>query len=368
MAQPRRAAEEPLELSVDAPVAPRRSRGMAPFMRRSVPPVAVVGLLTVTTVLTFVPPSDPPTSTAHPQRNAVADLGVSRNQTRPELSARAQSSAAPTRSASPSPAPAPVSASPVATASVTPSATPTSVATPTAASSRSATPSVRVPALADKVGTRYASSPLNVRRGPGVDFDVITTVAAGRAVTITEATQAGWQQIVLDGKAAWVKASYLTSRSPATTKASAPTSPSTKASSSRPSTTPEREESVSTGGFDTSPCAKVSGIEGGLTSRADKVARVVCNLFPGVSSFGGRRPGDSGLHGSGRAVDVMVSGEYGWEIARWARANARALGITEVIYQQKIWTTQRSGDGWRGMSDRGSASANHYDHVHISVG
>ena len=28
---------------------------------------------------------------------------------------------------------------------------------------------------------------------------------------------------------------------------------------------------------------------------------------------------------------------------------------------------QRSGEGWRGMSDRGNATANHFDHVHISV-
>lgn len=65
----------------------------------------------------------------------------------------------------------------------------------------------------------------------------------------------------------------------------------------------------------------------------------------------------------------MVSGDYGQQIADWARANASELGIIEVIYEQKIWTTQRAGEGWRGMRpDRGSVSANHYDHVHVSVG
>ncbi|NHB85349.1 hypothetical protein G7085_13940 [Tessaracoccus sp. HDW20] len=67
-----------------------------------------------------------------------------------------------------------------------------------------------------------------------------------------------------------------------------------------------------------------------------------------VSSYGGYRPGAGSYHGSGRALDIMVSGDYGWDIANWARANAKSLGIIEVIYQQKIWTTQRSGDGWRG--------------------
>ena len=95
--------------------------------------------------------------------------------------------------------------------------------------------------------------------------------------------------------------------------------------------------------------------------------RAVCAKFPAVKSYGGYRPGDSGYHGSGRALDIMISGEAGWEIARWARANAGSLGVVEVIYEQKIWTTQRSGDGWRSMSDRGGATANHYDHVHLSI-
>ncbi|MDQ1640746.1 MAG: hypothetical protein QOJ90_97, partial [Actinomycetota bacterium] len=27
----------------------------------------------------------------------------------------------------------------------------------------------------------------------------------------------------------------------------------------------------------------------------------------------------------------------------------------------------RSSEGWRPMADRGSTTANHYDHVHVSV-
>ena len=114
-------------------------------------------------------------------------------------------------------------------------------------------------------------------------------------------------------------------------------------------------------------CAKAGSLERNLTSRTANVLRVMCSKFSGISSYGGYRPGSGSYHGSGRAIDAMVSGDYGWQVAKWARANASSLGITEVIYQQKIWTAQRSGDGWRGMSDRGSASANHYDHVHISV-
>ena len=41
--------------------------------------------------------------------------------------------------------------------------------------------------------------------------------------------------------------------------------------------------------------------------------------------------------------------------------------MSEVLYSQKIWTVQRSSEGWRSFSDRGSTTANHYDHVHVSV-
>ncbi len=115
-------------------------------------------------------------------------------------------------------------------------------------------------------------------------------------------------------------------------------------------------------------CSKSTSIEAHLTSNARAVYRAVCALFGGsVSSFGGHRPGDGGDHGSGRAVDIMVSGDPGWEIARYLQANARELGITYVIYQQKIWLVGKPTSQWRAMEDRGSRTANHYDHVHVSV-
>jgi hypothetical protein len=87
-----------------------------------------------------------------------------------------------------------------------------------------------------------------------------------------------------------------------------------------------------------------------------------------VTAFYGYRAGDGGYHGSGRALDCMISNStVGWDLANWLRANASRLGVSEVIYSQRIWTVQRSSDGWRWMSDRGSPTANHYDHVHVSV-
>ena len=38
-----------------------------------------------------------------------------------------------------------------------------------------------------------------------------------------------------------------------------------------------------------------------------------------------------------------------------------------MIWDQHIWNNERSGDGWRYMANRGSDSANHKNHVHITV-
>jgi hypothetical protein len=38
-----------------------------------------------------------------------------------------------------------------------------------------------------------------------------------------------------------------------------------------------------------------------------------------------------------------------------------------IIYRQRIWDIRNASAGWVPMADRGSITANHFDHVHISV-
>jgi uncharacterized protein YabE (DUF348 family) len=122
------------------------------------------------------------------------------------------------------------------------------------------------------------------------------------------------------------------------------------------------------GGLSSAPCSSGSSVEEGLTANAIAVHRAVCAEFPQVSSYGGLYPGDDGEHAVGRALDIMVSNSTtGDAIAEYARANAGALGVSEVIWAQHIWTVQRSSEGWRWMEDMGSVTANHYDHVHVTV-
>lgn len=67
-------------------------------------------------------------------------------------------------------------------------------------------------------------------------------------------------------------------------------------------------------------------------------------------------------HPSGHALDVMVRGARGDRIAECVLRNRRALGVSYVIWKQRI----NYGDGWHLMADRGNETENHYDHVHIS--
>ncbi|GEL19239.1 hypothetical protein [Pseudonocardia asaccharolytica] len=69
-------------------------------------------------------------------------------------------------------------------------------------------------------------------------------------------------------------------------------------------------------------------------------------------------------HPRGLAIDLMVRGERGDRIAQCALRNREALGITYVIWKQRI----NYGDGWQRMENRGNDTENHFDHVHISFG
>jgi hypothetical protein len=115
------------------------------------------------------------------------------------------------------------------------------------------------------------------------------------------------------------------------------------------------------------PCPDGSAVEAGLTRDAIRVHRAVCAAFPSVTGWGGTR-GSGDYHGTGQALDIMIpSSSVGQAIANYVRANAKALGVSEVIWAQHIWTVQRASEGWRLMPDRGSTTANHYDHVHVTV-
>lgn len=110
-----------------------------------------------------------------------------------------------------------------------------------------------------------------------------------------------------------------------------------------------------------------TGLNGmsGMSDNAVAVINEVKRAFPHLDDIGGYRAGDSGDHGTGHAVDIMCGTSDGDALAEHLQGMADTLGIKYIIWKQRIWYP--GGGGWEPMEDRGSATANHYDHVHVSV-
>jgi hypothetical protein len=163
------------------------------------------------------------------------------------------------------------------------------------------------------------------------------TIDAGEKVLVTGRKADEREEIVLEDEAFWVTAGYLAKEKPT-------------------------DVVPGLGG----KCENGTSVPSGVSSSVAAVHAAVCAAFPEIIIYGTLR-GGGGDHGIGKAVDIMVSGDRGWEVAEFVRAHYADLGVSYVIYSQKMWSVERSGEGWRAMEDRGSDTANHYDHVHVSV-
>nr|WP_074414849.1 LysM domain-containing protein [Streptococcus suis] len=114
-----------------------------------------------------------------------------------------------------------------------------------------------------------------------------------------------------------------------------------------------------------------SAYDVGLQPQVAAFRAEVANAF-GITSFSGYRPGDSGDHGKGLAIDFMVpqSSALGDQVAEYAIANMGAKNISYIIWKQRFYAPYASIYGpaytWNLMPDRGSVTENHYDHVHVS--
>ena len=140
---------------------------------------------------------------------------------------------------------------------------------------------------------------------------------------------------------------------------------------------PEEKKTVSTtyaapAAPDYTGLAVAKSENAGLQPQTAAFKEEIANLF-GITSFSGYRPGDSGDHGKGLAIDFMVpeSSELGDKIAEYAIQNMASRGISYIIWKQRFYAPFDSKYGpantWNPMPDRGSVTENHYDHVHVSM-
>jgi hypothetical protein len=169
-------------------------------------------------------------------------------------------------------------------------------------------------------------------------------LASGKRVLVTGRTQDGRIEVVVDGQSRWVTAGYL--------------------SDSKPDASAGAGAGASAG-LSMAPCPD-SSVEYRLTPGAVYVYRSVCHAFPQITSYGGWD--NHGEHVSGKALDIMTSDvTLGNAIAAFLQAHASELHLYDILWQQHIWTPVRASEGWRLFADRGSPTANHMDHVHVSV-
>ncbi len=181
-------------------------------------------------------------------------------------------------------------------------------------------------------GTRFAVSDLEIHAAAEGSSPVLANVASGKTVDITGITKGEWAQIIHKGLPRWVKAKALAKEMP----------------------------------LGTSPCASGSGAERGLQPDTIKVHRAVCAKFPSIVRYGG--VAGRGEHATGQALDIMVGtgNPIGYDIAAFLQEHRAELGIDYIIWHQRIWRPATSG-AWRSMSNRGGATANHMDHVHVTT-
>ena len=182
----------------------------------------------------------------------------------------------------------------------------------------------------------WTTEDLNLWTRPDRVADRVGLLETGKKILVTGRRFGEREEVVLGGKARWVTAGYLSSEKP--------------------------DPGPTLGG----ECSNGTSVPSGVSSNIAAIHRAVCANWPEIITYGTLRA-DSADHGSGRAMDIMISGTAGREAAEFLRANYAAFGINYVIHAQEIWSVDRSGEGWRGMEDRGSVTANHYDHVHVSV-
>jgi hypothetical protein len=158
--------------------------------------------------------------------------------------------------------------------------------------------------------------------------------------------------------------SFTAVEKPAPPPPPAPAAPSASSGATGGGSSSSAPRSTGGAGFDWA-AANACSCARGLTQNSMRVLAAVKYSFPGMTNIGGVRPDSMPDHPSGRALDFMTTDRgYGDAIASMLIGRAGELNIEYIIWRQRIWMPS---SGWKTMSDRGSATANHYDHVHVTV-
>jgi hypothetical protein len=115
-------------------------------------------------------------------------------------------------------------------------------------------------------------------------------------------------------------------------------------------------------GEDGLPGLAYGGVVPHVGAAGDEITRLFGPMPGGIGGVGQRA--NASDHPKGLALDYMTMRNLalGDRVAQHLQANSARMQVKYLIWKQRI----NSGSGWRGMEDRGSVTANHFDHVHAS--
>jgi phage-related protein len=110
------------------------------------------------------------------------------------------------------------------------------------------------------------------------------------------------------------------------------------------------------------PAFAYGGVVPHVAAAGQEIERLFGRMPGGIGGVGARA--NASDHPRGLALDFMTMADTGLgnRVTAHMLTNARRLMVKYIIWQQRI----NSGEGWRGMEDRGSPTANHMDHPHVS--
>lgn len=115
---------------------------------------------------------------------------------------------------------------------------------------------------------------------------------------------------------------------------------------------------------------------GGSASKPGSASRVKTKLnrefgarvSPRDSGARSNSSGDGGSSGSeagGKRAEALTvpadSARQGWEVAHWAVSHAAKLRIDEISFQGRVWSAEKSEDGWKQAEDDDGAGKSRSD-------
>ncbi len=298
-----------------------------------------------------------------------------------------------------------LASAPVAPAALSAAGTATG-GTNTAITTTGTTAGVALPAIKATMAT---TSDLALRTSSASNATTAGTIPAKTRVGLTGKHEAGYSQIVIDGALRWILTGYLTPV-PGATALSLPTAVGLRyvtsngvavrataaAAATQVSTVSYRAVLQVTGVVKSTytqviysgvarwvATSKLSATKPSTASLGsaslDKLKAYgktlvvdIWSQFPAITTTYGWRSYSaySSDHPNGRAVDFMLPSyksnkALGDAIAKYVIDNNKRLHVNYVIWRQRTYTISRGY--WVSMSDRGSDTANHYDHVHVSL-